>query len=611
MRTCLLFLLVLFAAQGTLSGKTLHVPSQYTNINEAVRVAATGDTIQLASGEYVISEPIRFLGKRLALRGSGREATTLRLSDEVGMDAESSLAVVSKSDDVVICDLTFLAGRGAQRVSLPWPRGDGTCFEQQVPLLKLGGAILVTDGGKARVASCMFNNCKAFSGGAIAAVDSELTVVDCRFVKNETADFDGSGGWNGGALSLLGSTVSTISTSDFLENIAHEGGAIYIACSAQVTINRCSLLQNQAFAGAGGGISCNTANATISDCEIAENSTLDALCGGGLYVAPFSVASVKQSYLHDNLAFEAGGAVCVMQNGLLILSASRIENNRTSDFGGGLYCAGDVQVSNTYLIGNRSGSGGAAIDVERAGRVDATSCLFATNSTDRGTLRASGDAVLNLTHITCAENPGGGIVRSEEAALNVKNSIVLGGDSLWGSLTSVGDGGSVAVSYTCVDGAGAEYGPGNITQCKPFVERQDFRLGPDSSARDAAQEVEGIVTDLDGNARICGARPDMGAYEYGDCHVFRRGDIDRDGFLSLTDAIRILNYLIHGTEEIDCLSSADLQDDGKVDLSDAVYELSFLFLGSKAPAQPWPECGLDATSDALSCSYSTCLSTEK
>ena len=66
-------------------------------------------------------------------------------------------------------------------------------------------------------------------------------------------------------------------------------------------------------------------------------------------------------------------------------------------------------------------------------------------------------------------------------------------------------------------------------------------------------------------------------------HLPMRGDVDEDETVTLTDAIRILQYLFSGGEELRCLATADANRDENVDLTDAVYILGFLFLGGDNP----------------------------
>ena len=84
----------------------------------------------------------------------------------------------------------------------------------------------------------------------------------------------------------------------------------------------------------------------------------------------------------------------------------------------------------------------------------------------------------------------------------------------------------------------------------------------------------------------------------------RRGDADGDGGLSLTDAVRVLEFLFLGRRELECADAADSNDDGTVSLSDCVLVLSVLFQGA---APPWTTCSSDRTEDALpDCEGSTC-----
>jgi hypothetical protein len=82
-----------------------------------------------------------------------------------------------------------------------------------------------------------------------------------------------------------------------------------------------------------------------------------------------------------------------------------------------------------------------------------------------------------------------------------------------------------------------------------------------------------------------------------------RGDADGDGGLSLTDAVRVLEFLFL-SRELECADAADSNDDGTVSLSDCVLVLRVLFQGA---APPWTSCSSDRTEDALpDCEGSTC-----
>jgi hypothetical protein len=100
----------------------------------------------------------------------------------------------------------------------------------------------------------------------------------------------------------------------------------------------------------------------------------------------------------------------------------------------------------------------------------------------------------------------------------------------------------------------------------------------------------------------------MGAH-LGRCEVlhFTRGDSNADKALDIADAIFTLTYLFAAGPAPSCLDSADANDDGAVDIADAIAVLSHLFAGSGDLPEPFVECGVDPTEDALGCSrYAPC-----
>ena len=103
----------------------------------------------------------------------------------------------------------------------------------------------------------------------------------------------------------------------------------------------------------------------------------------------------------------------------------------------------------------------------------------------------------------------------------------------------------------------------------------------------------------------------MGAYEYcgttAKISAFRRGDVDDNGSVQLTDAVRILNFLFAGGEKPTCMDAADVDDNGAVQLTDPVYFLNHLFAGGPEPTPPFAECGTDPNNDELTCeSFKPC-----
>jgi hypothetical protein len=81
--------------------------------------------------------------------------------------------------------------------------------------------------------------------------------------------------------------------------------------------------------------------------------------------------------------------------------------------------------------------------------------------------------------------------------------------------------------------------------------------------------------------------------------VFVRGDSNRDGRADISDLINTLLVVLEGVGEQSCPDAMDSNDDGALDLSDPIFSVSFFFIGGRQLPAPYPEEGLDPTSDSL------------
>jgi len=118
-----------------------------------------------------------------------------------------------------------------------------------------------------------------------------------------------------------------------------------------------------------------------------------------------------------------------------------------------------------------------------------------------------------------------------------------------------------------------------------------------------------VLDDLTGRGRLDCTTIDFdskavtllyGSREVNAHRVFRRGDVDADSVVVLTDAIRLLEWLFQGGERPGCADSGDLDDNGAVDLTDVIVLVAYLFRGAAEPGAPGPHaCGLDPTEDTI------------
>ena len=72
---------------------------------------------------------------------------------------------------------------------------------------------------------------------------------------------------------------------------------------------------------------------------------------------------------------------------------------------------------------------------------------------------------------------------------------------------------------------------------------------------------------------------------------FLRGDCNGDGWVDLSDAVCILNWLFAGEKAPECAAATNTNGDEAASISDASYVLNFLFAGGPAPIDPFPDCG--------------------
>ncbi|MEZ4302016.1 MAG: right-handed parallel beta-helix repeat-containing protein [Polyangiaceae bacterium] len=436
------------------------------------------------------------------------------------------------------------------------------------------------DGGAPSLVDMVFedNAATAGRGGGLFVLNGEVTLRACSFAGNSATSESPARSWGGGlyagpdSVVLAGETV-------FAGNSSEMGGGLGGEAAARVTLDNCVFAENEGggvftFDGAASvsdslfvgnldfGMRTNFTFARVERCELRDHVGVPGLLarqgdlrvidsrfagnGTGLVAREISAEVTSSVFTHNTdagLALNGGDLIASdsafshNQRGVSIgfesraaIRGSMFEKNGGPAGGGGLAYSAfyGLDLEDCVFRKNR-GEDGAGVSLATVGGVvTLVNLVFDRNRAERdggglhvGSVREGSVTVLQSTFSGNRAGRSGGAIRvappvsgGPSPLLSVINSI------LWSdSEGEIAASGPVSVTYSDVQGGFP--GAGNIDADPLFVRPAagDLHLRPDSPARDAGIDTGSLPpTDLDGQPRIQGSAPDMGAYELPACY---------------------------------------------------------------------------------------------
>ena len=266
-----------------------------------------------------------------------------------------------------------------------------------------GGAIYVKGSLTVNAASFTMNNAAgngASRGGAIYADVSTVDIIDSLFRNNRAVN-------NGGAVTLAGRCIATITSTNFENNTSTQayGGAIYAQGTLTITSNYFYLNRSTRDGGAiyfdqhnnasaPGSISVETSLFTQNSSGVAPSQIGR---GGALFLIP-DVATINRCAFDSNQSSTSngesrGGAVYIDTSDSASAQVTTIKNSMFSNnqvyggatnYGGALYTKGEVTlISSNFTNQNSAVDRGGALFVD-TGTLTITACIIAGNVADIG-----------------------------------------------------------------------------------------------------------------------------------------------------------------------------------------------------------------------------------
>jgi hypothetical protein len=263
---------------------------------------------------------------------------------------------------------------------------------------------------------------------------------------------------------------------------------------ATVVVADLTVRNGSAPAGQDGGGIRNEGTLTLLNVLVTRNSAGDE--GGG--VANTGALTVLQSRLTDNSAADdGGGIVSFPPAGVLLVEASTIVGNRSTDLGGGLSIeGGTATVRDSTVADNTSIGNGGGIDAFSSSTlVVERSTLSGNAASSGGALRIADSAVGTLRNSTVVYNrsrgDGGGVSVGGTATLTIVNSTIARNTDAGNSATGAG---------------GAAKEGGNTLNVRNSVIAENT-VGPatpnaDVDVADLNENSSNFIGTVDGNPRL-------------------------------------------------------------------------------------------------------------
>ena len=313
MRTGLLAtLLILTSCTSALAG-TIHVPTDYEFIQDAVDAALFGDVVLVAAGVF---DDLRL--------PPGADTT------RCVVNMKSGITLQGAGIGQTIIDPNF-GGRGIQCVGVTDTHIEGLTVRRAHAEIT-GAGLYCTENSSPTVTQCEFTECT--DGGIICLVGSSPDLLYCLITNNESKSGGGIAAEDGSSPHLTHCTITG--------NSAPAGGGVFVRAGSSPLFEYTIIADNflNTDNGAGGGVDVISAELTLFNCDVI-----------------------------DNVASGPGGGLRVIDGGTLVLVNCNVLRNSTTDPygpGGGIHCeAANLEAYNTLIADNwvaGSGSDGGGVN---------------------------------------------------------------------------------------------------------------------------------------------------------------------------------------------------------------------------------------------------------
>jgi parallel beta-helix repeat protein len=320
-----------------LSAEQVHVPSQFSTIQDAINQVLEGRTVIVADGIYAGPGncDIDFKGKAITVRSeNGPENCIIDCQNlSRGFYFHSG-----EENNSVLDGFTITNGYAQDK------GGAITCDNRSSPTIR--NCIITAN----VVGKCERSECNCGSGGIYCCENSNPSIDSCT-ITNNTADGYNWQSWGGGI--CFEQSTPIISNCIIRDNNTIScGGGIRADNSSDAIITDCVILNNNASTG--GGICSKKTNLIIENCVIAGNI---ASTSGGIFSSEGTLR-VRNCIITNNEA-DSGGGISCSQNEPLLTNCT-IAYNRANLNGGGIACGtgfGKAILENCILWGNTAEQG--------------------------------------------------------------------------------------------------------------------------------------------------------------------------------------------------------------------------------------------------------------
>jgi parallel beta-helix repeat protein len=164
-----------------------------------------------------------------------------------------------------------------------------------------GGGLCCAGASSPRMTQNTIAGNSAWQGGGVACQSGSSATMTNNLIRGNAADDLGGGVycWDGSSPTLTDCTIA--------DNTAGWGGGIYCCDNSNPMVGCCAVTGNAAQGG--GGLFCHGSGPAVTDCTIAGNSVGDG-GGGGMYCYSYSNPTVTNCTITDNTAGWGGGLFC-------------------------------------------------------------------------------------------------------------------------------------------------------------------------------------------------------------------------------------------------------------------------------------------------------------